>query len=70
MWRDDGIYDIVVVLGHNDDPAIPYMGSCIFLHLNRPGYTPTQGCVAIAREDLEELLRQAEPGSAVEIRAA
>jgi L,D-peptidoglycan transpeptidase YkuD (ErfK/YbiS/YcfS/YnhG family) len=70
MWRDDGIYDVVVVLGHNDDPPVAPLGSCIFLHLNRPGYTPTQGCVAIAREDLDALLKLARPGDAVEIRAA
>ncbi|HEY8004844.1 MAG TPA: L,D-transpeptidase family protein [Phenylobacterium sp.] len=70
MWRDDGIYDLIVVLGHNDDPPKPFMGSCIFLHLNRPGYSPTQGCVALAREDLEALLAQAKPGDAVEIREA
>jgi len=68
MWREDEIYDIVVVLGHNDDPPVAGMGSCIFLHLNRPGYPPTQGCVAIARADLEALLALAMPGDAVEIR--
>jgi L,D-peptidoglycan transpeptidase YkuD (ErfK/YbiS/YcfS/YnhG family) len=68
MWRDDGIYDIVVVLGHNDDPPVPGMGSAIFLHLCRAGYPPTQGCVAIARPDLEALLGLARPGDAVEIR--
>lgn len=67
MWRDDGVYDLVVVLGHNDDPPVAQMGSCIFLHLNRPGYAPTEGCVAVAREDLEVLLRLARPGDAVEI---
>lgn len=68
MWRDDGIYDLVVVLGHNDDPPKPYMGSCIFLHLAREGYAPTEGCVAVTRADLEELLAAARPGDAVEIR--
>ena len=43
------------------------MGSAIFLHVCRPGYPPTQGCVAIARADLEDLLRAAKPGDAVEI---
>ena len=33
MWREDGVYDLVVVLGHNDDPVRPAMGSAIFLHL-------------------------------------
>jgi L,D-peptidoglycan transpeptidase YkuD (ErfK/YbiS/YcfS/YnhG family) len=69
MWRDDSLYDLVVVLGHNDDPPKPHMGSCIFLHLAREDYAPTEGCVAVARPDLEELLRLAKPGDAVEIRA-
>ena len=69
MWMENGVYDIVVVLGHNDDPVTPGMGSCIFLHLSKPDYSPTQGCVAIARPDLEALLAKARPGDAVEIRA-
>lgn len=69
MWRDDHVYDIVVVLGHNDDPPVAGAGSAIFLHVARDGYTPTEGCVAVARDDLEDLLRQARPGDAVEIRA-
>jgi L,D-peptidoglycan transpeptidase YkuD (ErfK/YbiS/YcfS/YnhG family) len=69
MWREDGIYDVVVVLGHNDDPPAAGKGSAIFLHLNRPDYPPTQGCIAIARPDLDELLRLAKPGDAVEIRS-
>lgn len=68
MWLEETIYDIVVVLGHNDDPVVPGMGSAIFLHLNKPGYSPTAGCVAIARADLEDLLGRAQPGDTVEIR--
>jgi len=70
LWRDDGLYDLVVVLGHNDDPPKSPMGSCIFLHLAREGYQPTEGCVALARSDLETLLATAKPGDAVEIREA
>lgn len=68
LWRDDEIYDVVVVLGHNDDPPVPYLGSCIFMHLARADGSPTQGCVALAREDLAEVLAQAQPGDSVEIR--
>jgi L,D-peptidoglycan transpeptidase YkuD (ErfK/YbiS/YcfS/YnhG family) len=68
MWREDDVYDLVVVLGHNDDPVIPAMGSAIFLHLARPDYAPTEGCVALARADLEALLAMAGPGDALEIR--
>lgn len=67
LWREDHIYDIIVVLGHNDDPVVTGLGSAIFLHISRPDYSPTQGCVAISRSDLEALLELAQPGDAVEI---
>ncbi len=56
LWRDDALYDVVVVLAHNDDPVVPGAGSAIFLHIARPDYRPTEGCVAVAREDLLEIL--------------
>lgn len=67
MWRDDAVYDLVVILGHNDDPPVPGMGSAIFMHLAREGYPGTEGCVALARADLEAVLAAARPGDAVEI---
>jgi len=56
MWRDDDCYDLVVPLGYNDDPPVPGLGSAIFLHVARPDYGPTEGCVALARSDLLALL--------------
>jgi L,D-peptidoglycan transpeptidase YkuD (ErfK/YbiS/YcfS/YnhG family) len=56
MWREDELYDVVVVVGYNDDPPEGEWGSAIFLHLARADYSPTQGCVAFARDDLLELL--------------
>lgn len=56
MWRDDHLYDLVVVVGHNDDPPVPGAGSAIFLHLARPDWGPTAGCVAFTREDFLEIL--------------
>lgn len=70
MWRDDDVYDLVVVLGHNDDPPHPGAGSAIFLHLARGEYEPTEGCIALKRPDLLELLAMAGPESAVEIARA
>lgn len=67
MWRDDAVYDLVCVLAHNDDPPVPLMGSAIFLHLARPGFEPTEGCVALQRRDLMELIARAGEGSAVSI---
>jgi L,D-peptidoglycan transpeptidase YkuD (ErfK/YbiS/YcfS/YnhG family) len=58
LWRDDGLYDLVVVLGYNDDPARPGLGSAIFLHAARSDFAPTEGCVAVALADLVALLEE------------
>lgn len=62
MWRADGVYDVVVVIGHNDDPPAPGLGSAVFVHLTRPERTPTAGCVALDAPDLERLLAACGPG--------
>ena len=56
LWRDDDLYDVIVVLGFNDDPVVPDKGSAIFLHVAKPDYSVTQGCVALALPDLLEAL--------------
>lgn len=56
MWRDDNVYDLVVPLGYNDDPVEPGLGSAIFLHVARPDFGPTEGCIALAIGELLELL--------------
>jgi L,D-peptidoglycan transpeptidase YkuD (ErfK/YbiS/YcfS/YnhG family) len=56
MWRDDGLYDYVVVIGHNQCPRVKGRGSAIFMHVARPGLLPTEGCIALARKDLERLI--------------
>ena len=49
MWREDGLYDLVVVIGYNTDPPVAGRGSAIFLHVARPDFAPTEGCIAVAR---------------------
>ena len=65
MWRDDGAYDLVVMLGYNDAPPVAGRGSAIFLHCIAPGKTSTAGCVAVARDDLLRFLALAETGQAL-----
>ena len=69
MWRDDHLYDVVVILGHNDDPPRPGAGSAIFLHVAAPAYAPTEGCVALALPDLLTVLSTADAASAVAVAA-
>jgi L,D-peptidoglycan transpeptidase YkuD (ErfK/YbiS/YcfS/YnhG family) len=56
MWREDGLYDLLVVVGYNDDPPEGEWGSAIFLHIARDDMSPTRGCVAFTRDDLLELV--------------
>lgn len=67
MWRDDGLYDLVVVLGYNDDPVRPGAGSAIFMHVASPDYGPTEGCIALSPEDLRRVLRRCSTGSLIEV---
>ena len=70
LWREDRVYDLIVILGHNDDPPVSPMGSAIFLHLTQPDGAPTAGCVAVQRADLLDLLARARPGDALAILPA
>lgn len=56
LWRDDGLYDVVGVLGWNRDPVIPGRGSAIFLHVATPDYAPTAGCIALPLPELRRIL--------------
>jgi len=68
MWRQDGLYDVVVVLGYNDRPRVRWRGSAVFMHVWSPDRGPTAGCVALARHDLLELVAHLAPGAALVIR--
>jgi len=56
LTRDDRLYDIVGILDWNIRPRVSYRGSAIFLHLCRPNYGPTAGCIALEPDDLKRLL--------------
>ncbi|ACK82719.1 L,D-transpeptidase family protein [Methylorubrum extorquens] len=67
LWRDDGLYDLVIDLDYNRGPIRPGRGSAIFLHIARSGYRPTEGCVALKPADLLRLLRRLGPGTRMKI---
>lgn len=68
MRRDDALYDLVIEIGWNDRPAIKGRGSAIFMHIARPGYTPTEGCVALAAPHLRRLLSRIGPHTRLVVR--
>jgi L,D-peptidoglycan transpeptidase YkuD (ErfK/YbiS/YcfS/YnhG family) len=69
LWRADELYDVVVVLDHNTVPRIRGGGSAIFMHVAKPGYAPTEGCIALRRDHLLLLLLRMRAGARVCVRA-
>ena len=69
MWREDGLYDVVVVIGYNMEPVIPGAGSAIFLHVATSDFAPTAGCLAVSKEVLLGLIGLLGPGSMITIRS-
>lgn len=63
LWRDDGLYDLVVVLDWNLARPRPRLGSAIFLHVARPGLAPTEGCIALPVDVLRRLVPRLGPAT-------
>ena len=58
LWREDGVYDLIGVLGWNDAPVARGRGSAIFLHVARPDLSPTEGCIALPERELRAILAE------------
>lgn len=56
LWRSNDIYDLIIVVGYNDQPICKGKGSAIFIHVARENYSPTAGCIAFSKNDLLEIL--------------
>lgn len=56
MCRADALYDLVVILGYNRRPRVMGRGSAIFMHVAKPGYPPTEGCIALSAKHLRAVL--------------
>ncbi len=69
LWRADGLYGIVVVLGYNDRPRMRNRGSAIFIHIARGDFEPTEGCIALRERDLRRLISRLPKRSEIVIPA-
>ena len=60
LWRNDNLYDVVVVLGHNHRPRVQGGGSAIFMHIaaqdNDGELKPSAGCITLRPLDLQIVL--------------
>lgn len=67
LWREDGAYDILLVMSHNDNPPVPGRGSAVFIHVAQPDDRQTLGCVALTPDAMTSILRHISTDYPVEI---
>ncbi|HEX3859105.1 MAG TPA: L,D-transpeptidase family protein [Pseudolabrys sp.] len=65
LARKDGLYDFIIELDHNTRPRIAGRGSAVFIHVARPGFAPTAGCVALTMPSLRRLLARLGPDTTI-----
>jgi len=68
LWRADDLYDFIIEIDHNTCPRVAGRGSAVFIHIARPGFKPTAGCVALEAGRLLRLLERVGPNTRIEIQ--
>jgi L,D-peptidoglycan transpeptidase YkuD (ErfK/YbiS/YcfS/YnhG family) len=58
LWRADALYDLVIEISHNTRPRVAGRGSAVFVHVARPKFAPTAGCVALEAKALRRLIER------------
>jgi L,D-peptidoglycan transpeptidase YkuD (ErfK/YbiS/YcfS/YnhG family) len=67
LKRADHLYDLIIELDHNTRPRIAGRGSAVFVHVARPGFAPTAGCVALKADALRRLIARIGPHTRIVI---
>jgi L,D-peptidoglycan transpeptidase YkuD (ErfK/YbiS/YcfS/YnhG family) len=67
LWRSDALYDLFIEIDHNVRPRVAGRGSAVFIHVARPSFSPTAGCVALVVQDLVRLAQRIGPKTRITI---
>ena len=67
LFRKDNIYDLILVLNFNMNPTYRNKGSAIFIHVAKPNFTATKGCVALKKNNLIKLIKKIKKNTKVKI---
>lgn len=65
LLREDDLYDLIFVINYNSDPVIRNKGSAIFMHIAKPNYDATEGCIALIKNDLIAISEQISPATKI-----
>ena len=67
LYKNENIYDIILVLNYNMNPVKKNKGSAIFIHVAKNNFKRTKGCVAIKKISLIKLIKKINPYTKVKI---
>ena len=67
LYKNENIYDIILVLNYNMNPIKKNKGSAIFIHVAKNNFAKTAGCVAIKKKNLIKLIKEINPNSKIKI---
>jgi len=67
LYRNDDLYDLIAVLNYNTNPIIKNKGSAIFMHIAKNSYKKTEGCIALKKENLINILVQIKKNTKIKI---
>ena len=67
LYRNDDLYDLVAVLNYNTNPVIKNKGSAIFMHIAKSSYKKTEGCIALKKDDLINILIQIKKNTKISV---
>jgi L,D-peptidoglycan transpeptidase YkuD (ErfK/YbiS/YcfS/YnhG family) len=67
LYRNDNLYDLVLVLNYNTNPTIKNKGSAIFIHIVKKSYKKTKGCIALKKKHLIELISKIKTNTKIKI---
>jgi L,D-peptidoglycan transpeptidase YkuD (ErfK/YbiS/YcfS/YnhG family) len=67
LYRKDSLYDILIVLNYNLNPITRGKGSAIFLHVAKKNYSKTQGCIALKKNELLNLVSKIKKNTQIKI---
>jgi L,D-peptidoglycan transpeptidase YkuD (ErfK/YbiS/YcfS/YnhG family) len=67
LYRNDHLYDLIVVLSYNTNPIIKNRGSAIFMHIANNSYKKTKGCIALKKEHLIKIISKIKKNTKIKI---
>ena len=67
LYKNENVYDIILVLNYNMNPIKKNKGSAIFIHVAKNNFKRTKGCIAIKKMSLIKLIKKINPYTKVKI---